>query len=107
VTEVQPLFDEAADRLMAQHADVRPGRMFASDGLRTGDKFFAMVSKGDLVLRLPEDRVGELTASEDATAFEVGGRRMREWVRVTPPDAQACEGLMEEARDFVKAQSRS
>ena len=98
---VQPLFDEAAERLLSEHPDVRGGRMFASEGLKTGDRFFAMVSKGDLVLKLPEDRVDELVAG-GAAPFKVGGRRMREWVRVQPQDTRACADLMREARAFVK-----
>jgi TfoX/Sxy family transcriptional regulator of competence genes len=99
---VQAMFDEVADRLVATHRDVHPGRMFASEGLKTGDKFFAMVNKGALVLKLPSERVEEPSASGDAGPFEVGGRRMREWLRIAPEDAAACESLMSEAREFVR-----
>jgi TfoX/Sxy family transcriptional regulator of competence genes len=99
--DLRSQFDEAAERLMAEHPDVQDGRMFASEGLKTGDRFFAMVSKGALVLKLPEERVNELVA-EGAAQFEVGHRRMREWVSLQPRDARGCEDLMREARAFVK-----
>lgn len=98
----QPLFDEAAERMLAEDPSLESARMFASEGLKTSGKFFAMVSRGDLVLKLPEDRVEELIAGGTAGAFEMGIRRMREWVRVTPADAKTCEALMMEARDFVQ-----
>jgi TfoX/Sxy family transcriptional regulator of competence genes len=100
--DVKPLFDEAAERMLARHADVQGGRMFASDGLKTGDRFFAIVAQGDLVLKLPADRVEELIATAGAAPFEVGKRRMREWLRIAPADARECESLMTEARDFVR-----
>ena len=97
---VRPQFDAAAERLMA--AEIESGRMFASEGLKTARKFFAMVHDDSLVLKLPEDRVEELIASEGAAPFEVGNRRMREWVRLQPKDTQACAELLREARTFVK-----
>jgi TfoX/Sxy family transcriptional regulator of competence genes len=98
--DVQPLFGEAAERLRAADPGIEPARMFSASGLKTEGKFFAMVSKGDLVVKLPEERVDQLVG-EGAAPFEVGNRRMREWVRVEPENARTCESLMTEARDFV------
>ena len=103
---VQPLFDAAAERLLAEDPGLERARMFSANGLKTSGKFFAMVSKGDLVLKLPEERVSELTAA-GATPFEMGTRRTREWVRTQPEDAASCAALMAEARDFVRARYRS
>jgi TfoX/Sxy family transcriptional regulator of competence genes len=100
--EVQPLFDEVADRLLAEDPELTPGRMFSAEGLKTAGRFFAMVSKGDLVVKLPEDRVDELVAAEGGAPFEVGARRMREWIRLRPESAEACASYVTEARDFVR-----
>lgn len=100
--EVQALFDEVADRLLAADPELTPGRMFSAEGLKTGGRFFAIVSKGDLVVKLPEVRVDELVESESATPFEVGDRRMREWVRLRPESMETCASYVTEARDFVR-----
>lgn len=102
--EVERLFEEVADRLLAEDADLEAGHMFSSRGLKTGrGKFFAMVSKGDLVVKLPEDRVDELVEREGAAPFEVGERRMREWVRLRPKRTDDCASYVTEARDFVRS----
>ena len=100
--EVQRPFDEVADRLLAEDPELRAGRMFSADGLKTAGRFFAIVSKGDLVVKLPEDRVDELVATEGAAPFVVGKRRMREWVRLRPKDTETCASYVTEARDFVR-----
>lgn len=41
-------FDELAERLLAQHADLERGRMLRSAGLKTGGKFFATVVDDDV-----------------------------------------------------------
>jgi TfoX/Sxy family transcriptional regulator of competence genes len=47
---VQPLFDEVSERLLAEDGALKRTRMMGSEGLKTGGKFFAMVSKGELVV---------------------------------------------------------
>ena len=81
--------------------------MFASDGLKTGGKFFAIVSKGDLVVKLPAARVDELVAEGSGRRFDPGhGRQMKEWVSLRPADEEACAAYVDEARRFVAAQTR-
>jgi TfoX/Sxy family transcriptional regulator of competence genes len=101
--DVQALFDGIAHRLLSEDPGLSAGHMFSSDGLKTGDKFFAMVSKGDLVVKLPEDRVDELVETGAGVPFEIGKRRMREWVRLTPEDTETCTAYVTEARDFVRS----
>ena len=39
---VQALFDQVAERLLAEDDAIEQTRMMGSDGLKTGGKFFAM-----------------------------------------------------------------
>jgi hypothetical protein len=97
---VEALFDAAGARL----AGVEQGRMLAATGLKdTGSgKFFAFVNDGDLVVKLPADRVGELIASGEGGVFDAGkGRPMKEWVRLHPAEEAACLAYLNEARAFV------
>jgi hypothetical protein len=99
-TDVETLFDRAAERFDG----VERGRMLASTGLKDtrADKYFAFVSKGDLVVKLPAERVAELVASGEGRVFDAGkGRPMKEWVRLSPSDEAMCVAYMKEAREFV------
>lgn len=59
--------------------------MFGSSGLKINGKVFAMLVKGDLVVKLPRESVDELIAGGSGVAFDPGhGRVMKEWVRVEP-----------------------
>ena len=81
MTDVGALFDEAAARLLAEDPALQRGRMMTATGLKTGGKFFAMVVRGELVVKLPAARVDELEASGTGRRFEPGkGRRMKEWI---------------------------
>ena len=77
------------------------GKILHATGLKTGGKFFAFVSRGALVLKLPAARVDELVAA-GAERFDAGkGRPMREWVEMRPADEAECTALVAEARAFV------
>jgi YjbR len=73
-----------------------------SEGLRISGKIFAMLVRGELVVKLPKDRVEELTASGMGHPFDPGhGRLMKEWVAVTPGASRRWRKLVEEAHAFV------
>lgn len=102
---VQALFDEVAARLLAEDDAVEQTRMMGSDGLKTGGKFFAMVSRGELVVKLPRERVEELVEAEAGHRFDPGhGRLMKEWVALRPDDEAECAAYVSEARSFVGGQ---
>lgn len=72
-----------ADRLAGETVD--QGRMFSTIGWRTGGKVFAFVGRdGDLVVKLPEERVRELVASGEGEPMTIRERTMREWAHVSP-----------------------
>jgi hypothetical protein len=99
---VEQLFDDVAARLLEDDPVLEQGRMFRATGLKTGGKFFAMVTRGELVVKLPAERVDELIEGGEGRRFDPGhGRLMKEWVGLRPADAAACEAIVVEARDFV------
>jgi hypothetical protein len=98
--EVERLFAEVAERLLSADANVERGRMFGSVALKRGGKVFALCSRGEVVVKLPAERVDELIDA-GGRRFDPGhGRLMREWVSVKPSDATECETLLVEARTF-------
>lgn len=100
--EAQQRFDQLAAGLLGDPG-VEQGTGFGSaPGLRTGGKIFAMLVKGELVVKLPKDRVDELIAAGDGARFDPGhGRLMKEWASVPPTSSEDWEGLAGEALRFV------
>jgi hypothetical protein len=83
---------------------VTPGKMFGSEGLRTGKKFFAIWWHEQLVVKIPADRLQELVAAGDGEPFEpMPGRPMNGWILLG--DSADWSTLVEEARAFVAAQN--
>jgi len=84
-------------------AGVTEGTGFGSNpGLRVGGKIFAMLVRGELVVKLPAARVTELVEAGRASAFDAGkGRPMREWASVPVAHAGRWDALVAEAFGFV------
>ena len=75
---------------------------FGSNALKVNRKIFAMLVRGDLVLKLPRARVDELVESGRGTPFDAGkGRPMKEWLVVRAPE-RAWLALAREAHAFVQ-----
>jgi len=85
------------------YRDVKFGKMFSSSSVLNVDgKIFAMCRKGELVVKLPKERVDELIVARKGTRFDPGhGRIMKEWV-VIPPKKEDWQKLSKEAYSFVK-----
>ena len=104
----QELFDELAEEHLAR-GDVSLGKMMSSHGLRVGDRgrYYALVSRGRLVLKLPAARAAGLVATGEAVPFEPSpGRLMREWVAFEPSpppadDHSRWRDLMDDARAYA------
>jgi hypothetical protein len=63
--------------------DVELGTMFRSPGLRVGGKIFAFLGHGgELIVKVPSDRVRELVAAGQAEQVVMGKRTMREWIEL-------------------------
>jgi hypothetical protein len=88
--------------------DVALGRMFRSVGLNFRGKYFALLSRGEFVVKLPADRVVELTAAGVGRPFEPGpGRRMREWLTSPPDRRRRWPALAREALAFGRANAEA
>ena len=99
--------EKAFERVMnALRRDPRVGeaKMFGALGAKVGDKYFAMLYKGQLVVKLPAERVAALVASGDGRYFDPGhGRLMKEWIAFAPALARRWGRLAEEAKSFVES----
>lgn len=77
-------------------------RMFGSENvLSANGKIFAMLTRGELVVKLPKARVDELVETVGCRRWDAGkGRPMREWA-IVPPAAGEWLVLAREARAFA------
>lgn len=84
--------------------DVALGAMFGSEGLNVRGKVFAFVTfAGELMVKLPESRVGELAEANEAQPAVMRGRPMREWATVGTDAADRWAPLVAEAFAHVDA----
>ena len=91
----------AAVEMKRQRVTAR--KMFGAEGLQIGGKVYATLYKGELVLKMPEAKVGALVRAGSAKPFEPGiGRTMREWVAFGGTTAD-WPSLVDEARKFVSS----
>jgi len=100
--EVDPRFAPILSAF-ARDRQVKCGRMFSSNSvLNVNGKIFAMLTKGNLVVKLPKARVDEMVSRGQGTHFDPGhGRMMKEWVVVSPGKLDWIE-LAREAHRYVK-----
>ena len=83
--------------------DVTTGTGFGTnEGLRVSGKIFAMLVRGELVVKFPKDRVDALVDAGVGRRFDAGkGRPMKEWASVPASASRRWKGLVDEARVFV------
>jgi hypothetical protein len=107
-TRIEPPVDDprfgAVTKAFATDRRVTSGRMMASLGLKVDGKIFAMLVRGNLVVKLPRERVSELVDTGLGRQFDPrgDGRLMREWVVLEgaqPPWPEVAR----EAYRFVRA----
>jgi hypothetical protein len=106
--DVEALFAHVVSRFSADASVTPPSGdkqgKFGASGLKVGGKLFAMLSKGELVVKLPKQRVDELVASGTGTPFDPGhGRVMKEWITISPRHGRDWGNFAAEARQFVAA----
>ena len=106
--EAEALFEQLVAAFSADPSVTLPsatkGGKFGASGLKVDGKIFAMLAKGELVVKLPRSRVDELVASGTGRPFEPGhGRLMKEWVTIAPNHGRDWGKLAQEARRFVAA----
>lgn len=88
-------------KLFASDKRVSLARSFSSVALNVGGRIFAMIVRGNLVVKLPKARVDELVEAGAATRFDPGhGRLMKEWA-VFDGNKSKWAGLAREAHAYV------
>ena len=96
------LFWDLAEPIMASgRAD--EGELMRSRCLRVNGDFLAMPEyrTGDLVVKLPADRVAELIEQDLGLAFAPAKKVFKEWVQVPGRDEALWSALLDEALAFV------
>ena len=83
--------------------DVVTGTMMGFPCLRVRGAFFASCDHrtGDLIVKLPRDRVEQLIRDDVGKPFAPAGRTFREWVLIDDRDETRWTDLIDEARGFV------
>jgi YjbR protein len=104
--KVELMFERLTSRFLTDPA-VSEGTGFGSKpGLRVKGKIFAMLVNGELVLKLPRERVDQLVASGSGSRFDPRhGRVMKEWVTVPLGKGRLWDRLADEALQFVGAEA--
>jgi len=95
-------YEMVAHEMLADPAVVA-GKLFGHPCLKTGGKVFACDHEGELLVKLPPERIEELK-SAGARDFEPMGRKMGGWIKVAEPDGDPVAAwieLADEARAFV------
>jgi len=106
--------EERFEELVAEYAgvpDIVPpgsgsgaGSGFGSRALRYRRKIFAMLVRGQLVVKLPKARVDELVGAAEGVRFDANkGTPMKEWLALAPESALAWRPLADEALAFAGA----
>ena len=104
-SERDPAFAGVVDAFRGDE-NISLARMFGSDGLKVNGKVFVMLVKGDLVAKLPKERVAVLISSGLGEHFDPGhGRVMKEWVVLKPKERTQWLKLAKEAQQFVASTS--
>jgi len=106
--DAEALFEHVVSRFRGDASVTPPsggkaGR-FGASGLKVGGKLFAMLARGELVVKLPKQRVDELVASRTGTPFDPGhGRLMKEWISISTRHGRDWDNFAAEARQFIAA----
>jgi hypothetical protein len=106
---VRERYEALVDELVGVDGVTPPpgGSGFGRGSLRYRGKIFAMLVRGQLVLKLPEGRVSELITAGDGAVFDANkGTPMREWVGVDPGSRLDWTSLAAEALEFAQSASR-
>ncbi len=89
-----------------EEGELVEGTMMGHHCLRSAnnDGFVATVerSSGNLVVKLPKDRVAALIEAGDGEPFAPAKKVFKEWVAIPAFDEQAWAGLLAESISFVE-----
>ncbi len=96
------LFWDVAQPLLAA-GKAEEGELMRSPCLRVGKEFLAMPEyrTGDLVVKLPKERVAELISAGQGLPFAPAKKVFSEWVQVPARDEALWAQLLDEGYEFV------
>jgi len=101
VARAHQVFDPIAEGYLARD-DVDIGPMFGSEGVRVRGKVFAFVGHaGDLIVKLPEERVDELASRGEGARMAIRERMLREWAVLDLAHAARWADVVAEAFAYV------
>lgn len=88
------------------HDGVTKSTMMGYPCLRVNGNYFASVDpkSGNLVIKLPAERVNELIDADAGAAFSPAGRRFREWIVIEHRQEKEWNAFINEALAFVAKQ---
>lgn len=70
-------------------------------GIKQGKKLIVMFMKGDLIVKLPKERVVEIVASGEGKPFDPGtGKPMKNWVLIPETRKDLWIKYSEEAKSY-------
>ena len=77
--------------------------------LRSQGEFFATADhrSGNLIVKLPAQRVQQLINKGSGVAFAPAGKTFREWIQIEQRNPQIWKTLMNEAKDFVDTRKKN
>jgi hypothetical protein len=92
-----------------ERRDVTAGTMMGLPCLRVAGAFFASCDHrtGDLIVKLPRERVEQLITAGDGKPFAPAGRTFREWVLIDDRDQNRWAELINEALAYVGGEARA
>lgn len=99
----EELFEELAEELGADDPAVTRSTMMGFPCLRVGGAFAASFDhrSGDLVVKLPRDRVAAAVEAGEGQPFAPAGKVFREWLAITDRDPDHWRRCVTEAIAFV------
>jgi hypothetical protein len=106
MTSAEERFDDLVSELLGLPGVTPPGGSgFGRSALRVHRKIFAMLVRGQLVVKLPRERVDALVDAEEGDNFDANkGTPMKEWFALSPESALDWSPLAREALAFVRGQ---
>ena len=102
-TKEAAFFWKIADQFL-EDPGITEGSLMGFPCLRVKGDFFATCDHrtGDLIIKLPRERVQELIDQGRGAPFAPAGKVFREWVVLEKRNGRTWRALMNEARDFVE-----
>jgi hypothetical protein len=103
--QLEDRYEDLVADLVGEPGVIPPqGGGFGRSAVRLNGKIFVMFVRGQLVLKLPGERVDELIAAGHGARFDANkGTPMREWLSLDQASDQPWLPLAREALEFARS----